>query len=484
MFGEQFSAVILAGGRGTRMQSSLTKALHPVAGSPLLQRVIKNLKDSGLQDLHLVIPDGHQALFKQVLHLEKIQIFTQKEPLGTGDALKKVNIENLKENVLVLNGDQPLIEAPFIKDFLHKFLENQSDLSVLTSYFKNPSHYGRIQRREGKIHSIIEASEALSFPGLLDIKEINVGMYFFKKKILPFYLPQITNQNSKKEYYLTDIVSICRENSQKIETISAPQNMAFGVNTQAELARATQYIFQKKIKELMNNGVIVLDPEKTYIEEQVQIADSTVLYPGCWIRGKTKIGLFCILEPNVIVVDCKIEDNVQIKAGSYLEDSTIERGSSLGPYAHLRPGNKIGQGAKIGNFVEMKKVNFGDYSKASHLSYLGDATIGEHVNIGCGTTTCNYATDKKKYETKIGDYVFVGSHAQLVAPVEVGSHSVIGSGSVITKDVPSGALSLSRIPQINKENYSSNMENMNPKTSNPSTSSSLDSKNKKPASEE
>lgn len=488
--GENFSAIVLAGGRGTRMNSSLVKALHPVAGMPMIQKILQTLQRAGVKDLNLVLASEFQTLFKQALPLDGVQSFAQKQPLGTADALKAVKIESLKDFVLVLNGDQPLIDVPSLEDFMHKFLEEKTSLSVVTSYFENPAHYGRVRRVEGKIHSIVEFTEVASSVEILNIKEINTGMYFLKKEILQKYLPHIKNKNSKKEYYLTDLVLLCRQNQEKLSAISAPQHIAFGVNTQEELAVATQYVFQKKIKELMKKGVIVIHPEHTYVEEDVEVANSTVLYPGCFLRGKTEIGFFSILEPGVIVVDCKVGDNVQIKAGSYLEDSVVERGSSVGPYAHLRPGNKIGEGVKIGNFVEMKKVAFGNHSKASHLSYLGDATIGEHVNIGCGTITCNYATDKNKYETKIGDHAFVGSHSQLVAPVEVGPHSVIGSGSVITRDVPPGALSLTRIPQINKENYNTPFEDENHPSldsdstpsppSPPTTSSSSDAPNTPP----
>ena len=453
MIGKKFSAIILSGGRGARMNSALLKILHPVAGLPMLQRVIDILKAADIEDLKLVIPAGSKELLEQAIDLKDVECCTQEKPLGTGDALKAVKIESLQEYVLVINGDQLLIDKNYMKTFMDKFIKEKTALSVVTSFLKEPAHYGRICREEGKVHSIVESSEAMSQPAIFSIKEINVGIYLMKKSTIQKYLSQITNQNSKGEYYLTDIVSLCRQGQESIGTLSAPQHMAFGINTQEELARATHFLFQRKVKELMSLGVIVINPNNTYIEENVKIFNSSVIYPGCWIRGNTEIGYFCIIEPHSFIIDCKISDNVQIKAGSYLEESKIQKGCIIGPYAHLRPENDIGYGARIGNFVEMKKVEFGDYSKAAHLSYLGDAFVGEHVNIGCGVTTCNYAIDKKKYETKIGDHAFIGSDSQLVAPVDIGSHSVIGSGSVITRDIPPGALSISRSPQVNKENY-------------------------------
>jgi len=222
------------------------------------------------------------------------------------------------------------------------------------------------------------------------------------------------------------------------------------VNTQEELAEATSLVYKAKNKQLLANGVMLIDPRTTYIDDTVTIGAGTIVYPGAFIRGKTAVGPFCVIEPNVFISDCIIEDGVQVKAGSYLEQSIIKSQAKVGPYARIRPDTTIGKQAQVGNFVEMKKVNFGAKSKAGHLTYLGDADIGEDVNIGCGTITCNYAADKKKYKTKIGDRVFVGSDSQFVAPVEVGSDAIIASGSTITKNVPAGDLAIARARQENK----------------------------------
>ena len=244
------------------------------------------------------------------------------------------------------------------------------------------------------------------------------------------------------------------KNNLKVQALlSQNGDVAHGVNNQLELAQATEKVFNRHRAKLMEAGVILIAPQQTYIEETVAIGPGCVIYPNVFIRGKTAIGPFTVIEPNSFISDSLIGDSVQIKAGSYIEQTIVENKASIGPYARLRPETTIGESAHVGNFVEMKKVNFGKNSKAGHLTYLGDAEIGEDVNIGCGTITCNYAADKKKYKTIIGDSVFVGSDTQFVAPVTVESDSIIASGTTVTKTVPSGALALSRTPQVNKEGY-------------------------------
>ena len=267
-------------------------------------------------------------------------------------------------------------------------------------------------------------------------------------------IPQIKNNNSKKEFYLTDIIGLAREQSFQVDAILMDNtDIAHGVNSQIELAAATAKAFLLNSEKLMNSGVIFIDPKSTYVEDTVVVAAGCVIYPGVFLRGKTAIGAFSVLESNCFISDSIIGDGVQIKAGSYIEKTVIHAQASVGPYARLRPETTIGQGAHVGNFVEMKKVNFGAKSKAGHLTYLGDADIGEDVNIGCGTITCNYAADKKKYKTIIKDRVFVGSDTQFIAPVTVESDAIIASGTTVTRNVSAGALALSRSPQVNKEGY-------------------------------
>ena len=229
--------------------------------------------------------------------------------------------------------------------------------------------------------------------------------------------------------------------------------MAFGVNTQAELAQATKKVMREKMKQLLADGVIVIDPANTYVEPFVQVGPGSVLYPGCFLKGHTVIEAFCVIEPNVFMVDSRVGQSAQVRAGSYLEKAIVGNKSTVGPYARLRPGSILAEEVHIGNFVELKNTQMGARSKAGHLTYLGDAEIGEDTNIGCGTITCNYAVDKKKYKTKIGKNVFVGSDTQFVAPIEIGDNAVIGSGSTITKSVPDHALAVARGKQFIKEGY-------------------------------
>ncbi|MEN0058287.1 MAG: bifunctional UDP-N-acetylglucosamine diphosphorylase/glucosamine-1-phosphate N-acetyltransferase GlmU, partial [Bdellovibrio sp.] len=304
---------------------------------------------------------------------------------------------------------------------------------------------------DNRVLQIVEAKDASA--EALKIREINTGIYVVKASVLAEYLPQIQNNNAKKEFYITDLISLCIQDKLKVQALPASPKVAVGVNNQAELAKATRLIFKRKALRLMEEGVLMIDPRTVYVEESVEIGAGTVLYPNVFIRGRSRLGSFTVIESNCFISDSEIGDSVQVRGGSYLESVRLHNKCSVGPYARLRPGTEICEEAHVGNFVEMKKVRFGKKSKAGHLTYLGDAEIGEEVNIGCGTITCNYAADRQKYKTKIGDRVFVGSDSQFVAPVEIGDDAVIGSGSTITKNVPAKALAVARSKQFVKENY-------------------------------
>jgi bifunctional UDP-N-acetylglucosamine pyrophosphorylase/glucosamine-1-phosphate N-acetyltransferase len=388
---------------------------------------------------------------KAVVQPFNVTCFEQIHQLGTADAVRAADISSLEGLVLILNGDHPLVQSDDLLKIISEFKSSKAEISVVTAEVKVPGTYGRIIRNHGVLHSIVEAKDA-SYE-TLKIKEINTGLYIIKAEALQDILPKIGNNNVQKEFYLTDIISIGIEQGYKVTAIKGAGHVAIGVNTQEELAKATRWVFRDKIKKLMNAGVMVIDPRSTYIEEDVVVGPASVIYPSVYVRGNTSIGSFCVLETNSYIFESNIGDSVQIKAGSYIEHCRIHNHVSVGPYARLRPETEIFDNAHVGNFVEMKKVKFGKGSKAGHLTYLGDAEIGEEVNIGCGTITCNYAPDHKKYKTKIGNKVFVGSDTQFVAPVEIGDEAVIGSGSTITKDVPAKALAVARGKQIVKENY-------------------------------
>jgi bifunctional UDP-N-acetylglucosamine pyrophosphorylase/glucosamine-1-phosphate N-acetyltransferase len=299
--------------------------------------------------------------------------------------------------------------------------------------------------------AIVEAKDASH--ETLKIREINTGIFVVKAEVLNKLLPEIQSNNKQNEFYITDLVSLAIEAGIKVEGIRADARVALGVNTQMELASATRDVFARKAHRLMESGVIMLEPTSTFIEDTVEVAPGAVIYPNVYLRGKTKIGPMTVVEPGCVITDGKIGSGVHMKAGCYITEATVGDQVQMGPYAHLRPGTDIGDEAHVGNFVEMKKVKFGKGAKANHLTYLGDAEIGDNTNIGCGTITCNYAADRKKYVTKIGKDCFIGSDTQFIAPVSVGDGAFVGSGSTITKDVPAGALAVTRAKQIIKENY-------------------------------
>ncbi len=451
MKNKDFSVIVLAAGKGTRMKSPLPKVLHPVAGVPIIKKVIDAVKGAGATEVRVVVGYGEQ-LVRKVVEPLGVTCYPQQNQWGTADAVKAADPATLKGDVLILNGDHPLVEVSDITKLVRDYADSRCDLVVASAVLKNPGSYGRIIRHMGQLRAIVEAADASA--ETLKICEVNTGIYLCSAETLNDYLPRIKNENSKREYYLTDILSICMEAGDKVTALPIRAAVNLGVNDQAELARATRLLFSRKRKELMDDGVLMIDPRTTYIEDEVEVGPGTVLYPGVYLRGRTKIGAYCVVEPGCYLAHARIADSVHIKAYSYFENVVVGNKASIGPFARLRPETEIGAEAHVGNFVEMKKTKFGARSKAGHLTYLGDATVGEDVNIGCGTITCNYATDRQKYRTVIGDRAFVGSDTQFVAPVEIGADSVIASGSTIVEDVPAKALAVARGRQVNKLNWS------------------------------
>lgn len=443
------TTIILAGGMGTRMKSPLPKVLHPVAGIPMIARIIAEIKKAGSSEIRVVLGHGLQLVQQVIEPLGGVSIHHQKEQLGTADAVKSADLDTLDGLVLIINGDHPLITAEEIKSCVADYHKRELDIAVISSDLEQPGQFGRIVREKGRLTQITEAKDATE--EILKLKEINTGIYVARAKFVADLIPKITNNNSKKEFYLTDFISLALKADLKVDAIKINStNLSQGVNSQSELALATAQIYQRNAQRLMDDGVILISPATTYVEDAVKVGPGSVIYPGVFLRGKTAIGPYCVIEPNSFISDSVLADGVQIKMGSHLEKVIVKSQAHVGPYARLRPDTVIGESAKVGNFVEMKKVNFGSRSKASHLSYLGDAEIGEDVNIGCGTITCNYAANEKKYKTVIKDRVFVGSDSQLVAPVTVNEDSIIASGSTITTEVPAGALAIGRGRQENK----------------------------------
>ena len=437
------------------MKSSLPKVLHPVAGLPMISRIVTQARVAGAKDVRVVLGYG-EALVRQIIEPLGAHGFKQIEQRGTADAVRAAQPETLEGPVMILNGDHPLIEASDLRRLVEDFSNSAKGISLVTATLKKPGSFGRIIRQGGDVKAIVEAKDASS--DTLKIREVNTGIYMLDAKLLNRFLPMIKNDNAQGEYYLTDIIRLAIEEKLPISPVRLGAHVAVGVNSQLDLAKASKKAYLRKAQRLMDEGVVMIDPATNYIDEQVEIGASTVIYPGVFVRGGSRIGSFCVLEPNVFINTSVLEDGVQILAGSHLEGCVVRSKAVVGPYARIRPDTDIGSEAKVGNFVEMKKVKFGAGAKASHLTYLGDAEIGENTNIGCGTITCNYAVDHKKYKTKIGKNVFVGSDTQFVAPIEIGDDAIIGSGSTITKNVPAGALAVARGKQFIKENFAAHIQ--------------------------
>ncbi|CAN5583660.1 bifunctional UDP-N-acetylglucosamine diphosphorylase/glucosamine-1-phosphate N-acetyltransferase GlmU [soil metagenome] len=448
--GGPLSVIVLAAGKGTRMKSPLPKVLHPVVGQPMVGRVLNAAKAAGARELRVVVGHG-ESLVRRVIEPFGAIAFQQKEQKGTADAVLSADPGSMNGTVLILSGDTPLIEASDLLKIISEFNDLRADVAVVTAELKTPGSLGRIVRQKGELKAIVEAGDA--GPETLKIREINSGTYIAKASVLAGLLAQVKPNNSKGEFYLTDIVSIGIEDGLKVVAIKARPAMAYGVNTQEELARASRVVFTRNRKKLMESGVVMIDPATVYAEDEVVVGSGTVIYPNVYLRGASKIGNYCVLEPGVHIISSSVADSTHIKAGCYFENAVVGEKVQVGPYARLRPGTSVGREAHIGNFVELKKTIFGARSKAGHLTYLGDATVGEDVNIGCGTITCNFAADRKKYETIIGNGAFIGSDVQFVAPIKIGEGAVVASGSTITEDVPAKALAVARGRQVNKPGW-------------------------------
>ena len=435
--------LILAAGIGKRMKSKYPKVIHKLSGKPILSWVLDTAKKVS-KDIGIVV--GHKSDEVKKIIPSWVNVFYQKEPLGTAHAVMcSKDFIDKNEDILILYGDVPLISEETIKKMLEKLRKSGSDVVILTAIFDDPKGYGRILRNGEKI-TIIEDSDADE--ETKKIKEINTGIYIFKGKILLEVLPKIKNENVQKEYYLTDSIKMI----QKVETVTT-ENIyeVMGVNSRKDLIKLEEYLRRKKIEELLEDGVTILDPNTTFIHYTVNIGKDTIIYPFTFIEGYTEIGEDCEIGPMTRLIDCKIGDRVKI-VRSECVGAFIENDVSVGPFARLREGTVLKSHVKIGNFVEVKKSVIGENSKAQHLTYLGDTFVEKNVNIGAGTITCNY-DGKKKNPTFIENGAFIGSNTALVAPVRIGKKSIVGAGSVITEDVPPYSLALGRSRQVIKENW-------------------------------
>jgi len=452
---ESIITIILAAGKGTRMKSDLVKVLHPLLGVPMLSYpVALSLNDIKAEKTILVV--GHQAdKIKEKFKGPRIHFVIQEEQLGTGHAVLQALpfLQSFNGTVLILCGDVPLVKMETLRSFIDTFWRNESVLSVLTAVVENPFGYGRIVRNQaGWLERIVEEKDATEEEKL--IPEINTGIYCLKASYLREGLREIGQENAQGEYYLTDLVEIGRKRGVRCSAhmVNDPAEV-MGINTRIDLATAEEVLRQEKLKELMLSGVTVVDPKNTYIENGVEVGKDTVIYPCCVLQGKTKIGKHCIIEHNSRISDSTVGDEVTIHSNSIITESKVEDQASIGPFAHLRPLSEVRTKVTIGNFVEVEESIIGKGSKVSHLAYIGNSLLGETVTMGAGAITSN-DNGFERNKTIIGDRVFVGSNVELVAPVKVGSNASIGAGTTVTKNVPEGALAVSRVKQRNIKGWS------------------------------
>lgn len=446
-----FTSVILAAGMGTRMKSKMPKVLHKVCGKPLSKWVIDASKAAGADKVCAVV--GHKAeTVKEVLG-DVCEFALQAEQKGTGHAVMQAIdvIKNSKGEVVILNGDTPLITAETINKAIEYHKNNGNQATIITAILDDATGYGRIVRdNDGSVLKIVEQKDASEEEK--KINEVNSGMYVFDAQSLVYALDKITPNNAQGEYYLTDTLEILLSAGKKIGGYAISDNDEIrGINDRVQLNEA-ENIMQKRINEYhMRNGVTMRNPESVYIEDGVEIGNDTEICQNVTIKSGTKIGSDCVIGSGSMLDRAVIHDGVDVLSSVILE-SEVDEGTHVGPFAYIRPNCHVGKEVKVGDFVELKNSNIDDGTKISHLTYIGDSDVGKRVNFGCGTVTCNY-DGKKKYRTTIGDDCFVGCNTNFVSPINVGDGVYIAAGSTITEDIPENSLSIARARQVNKEGW-------------------------------
>ncbi|HBM75198.1 MAG TPA: bifunctional UDP-N-acetylglucosamine diphosphorylase/glucosamine-1-phosphate N-acetyltransferase GlmU [Clostridiaceae bacterium] len=446
-------AVILAAGEGKRMKSKHPKVIHKLCGKPIIQHVVDSVTGAGISDIIVVI--GHKAEEVKECVESDVDFALQEKQLGTGHAVMcasdLIKERNGNGTTLILYGDSPLIKSETLCSLISYHRNNGFHGTVLTTEYDDPAGYGRVIRdSRGNVERIVEQKDATDEEK--KVRECNSGIYCFETEKLLDALKLIKNDNAQKEYYLTDVIGAMKGLGLTIGAYSISDSTeTVGINSRIQLADAASIMRRNIVNKLMLDGVTIINPESVYIDKDVSIGMDTVIYPGAIIEGKTTIGEDCIIGPNTRIVDSIIEDGADINSSVILE-SSVKAKAKIGPFAYIRPQSVIGEGAKIGDFVEVKKSVIGNGTKASHLTYIGDAEVGKNVNFGCGTITVNY-DGNTKYKTLIGDNVFIGCNTNLVAPVKVNDNSYIAAGSTITDEVPEGALAIARERQTNKEGW-------------------------------
>ena len=454
-----FVGVIMAAGHGTRMKSKTPKVLHQIFDRAMVAHCATTLVDAGANHLIVIVGHGRELVQKEVESWNfagvTISIAVQEEQLGTGHAAKIAvpYLNTTDQNIVVMYGDTPLVRSETITQLVDSHVSNNRALTMVSTIVPDNFGYGRMVRdSNGKLLKIVEEKDATDTERT--ISEINPGLYCYSKEPFTTSLGQIQNNNAQSEYYITDTIEILLQAGQSVDAIVIPTYEDFlGVNNRVQLASVTKTIQQRINHMHMLNGVTMLNPDTTYISMDVRIGADTIIYPNTTLAGATHIGEACHIGPNSTLRDVTIGDATTIST-STATSTTIGNETSVGPYAYLRPGTKLGNKVKIGDFVEVKNATFGDGSKASHLSYIGDASIGSDVNLGCGIITVNY-DGKHKHQTIVEDNAFVGCNSNLVAPVTVGHGAYVAAGTTVTKNVAPDALAIGRVRQETKENWQS-----------------------------
>ncbi|MDR1195855.1 MAG: bifunctional UDP-N-acetylglucosamine diphosphorylase/glucosamine-1-phosphate N-acetyltransferase GlmU [Endomicrobium sp.] len=441
---KNFSAVILAAGAGTRMKSSLPKVMHKLSGKPLINWVIDAV--GALKPDNIVVVLGHKSeSVEESLKNKNVKIVYQKQQLGSAHALMQAQkaFKNYKGDILVMCGDVPLVKTSVLSSLLKHSKKNKSSVTVLAAKADDPYGYGRIVKSGGILEKIAEEKDATEQEKL--IREVNSGIYCFDNNVWKA-LSKVKPDNAKKEYYLTDTIEILKKLGKKATSVTVGNAWELmGINDRSQLHEAEKELQKIKIAQLFEKGVSIIDADNTYISYNAQIGQDTVIYPGAFIDTDVKIGKGCTIQGSSYIKNSVIADNVCILY-SYINGAKIGTGSKIGPFSHIRPGSVLEEGVKVGNFSETKKTVISKNSKVNHLSYIGDAEIGENVNIGAGTITCNY-DGKNKHKTVIASDAFVGSNVNFVAPVKIGKGALIAAGSTITNDIPPGKLAIARARQ-------------------------------------
>jgi len=453
---EQFAVAILAAGQGTRFRSQRAKVLHSAGGRTLIEHVVLAARQLFPKGIFVIV--GHQADAVMVslreTGIRNLKFIHQKEQLGTGHALRSGERELAKAAplLLVICGDTPLLTPGTLRSFVAVHRKSGAVATVLTAEMEDPAGYGRIVRGpSGSVAAIVEHKSASA--DQRKIREINSGIYCFQTIHLFNALRRVKLDPLKKEYYLTDVIGLLAGDGHRVAAYKTPDSSeVIGINDRAELARVDCLLRARKARELMLSGVTIVAPETVRIDPDVRVGSDTEIEPGAILLGRTRIGKNCRIGAYSVITDSELADDVTVRPSCVVTESGIAKGASIGPFAHLRPGSVIGEDARVGNFVEIKKARLGRGSKASHLTYLGDATIGKDVNVGCGTITVNY-DGEHKHQTVVEDNAFVGSGANLIAPVRIGRNSFVAAGSTITEDVPPNALAIGRARQTMKPGW-------------------------------